>query len=680
MQSRTSYFNKTLFFKNLTRFWPLWGGASALGALPPLVLLTELLRTRDFWGGDNPLSATATCYQILSTMVPIISLLYAILCALAVWSYLFSPRSVNMTHALPITRRGLYLTNCLSGLAMMLIPYVITGVLTVLVLVLAGLFEPVGILVTILGVLGESLFYFATATFAAFCTGNIFAMAALYFIFHFLASAVEWMLTVFFSGFYFGVSDSIRGFAGMLSPTAYLLDHVGYDTTTCQGTTASGYVITELESVSLTGGWVIGVYALIGLAILAACWALYARRRSESAGDVVAVGWMKPIFRYGAAFCAAVSGGLGLYALFIQNFHGEEVFAPLPMAVTTAIAGVVGYYIASMLLAKSFKVFKTSWKGAAAVVLFCAVFCGGTSLDPLGVEARRPAAEDVEDVYVSLHGERTCSGYVSDPAAVQEVLNAHGAILAQRDLLKTLQRAEVLTWEEPLSSVYVVFRYTLKDGGEIWRSYSFYYSPENPDRTGDVIPALSRLAVNPDLQRSNMFGNWEHRDNVRLTGGEVQDLYDPETEMFTGVSLDAAQSQTLKEAMERDIQAGRFGKTIFQGDQENLRYYADIYFYYAYDVHYDEGEVVHDTGGLGSLSVSVYCTETLAALEDLGVIDDTHRLLTEEERNLLYDPDYYEEYYQDRPDYYYDKYLNEPGSSSTAVIGGADGPTPVMVN
>ena len=25
MQSRTSYFNPTLFRKNLTRFWPLWG-------------------------------------------------------------------------------------------------------------------------------------------------------------------------------------------------------------------------------------------------------------------------------------------------------------------------------------------------------------------------------------------------------------------------------------------------------------------------------------------------------------------------------------------------------------------------------------------------------------------------------------------------------------------------------
>ena len=32
MQSKTSYFNATLFRKNLTRFWPLWGLAAGYGA------------------------------------------------------------------------------------------------------------------------------------------------------------------------------------------------------------------------------------------------------------------------------------------------------------------------------------------------------------------------------------------------------------------------------------------------------------------------------------------------------------------------------------------------------------------------------------------------------------------------------------------------------------------------
>ena len=44
MQSRTLCFNGTLFRKNLSRFWPLWGLASFVGALFPLALFLPLVR------------------------------------------------------------------------------------------------------------------------------------------------------------------------------------------------------------------------------------------------------------------------------------------------------------------------------------------------------------------------------------------------------------------------------------------------------------------------------------------------------------------------------------------------------------------------------------------------------------------------------------------------------------
>ena len=115
----------------------------------------------------------------------------AALCALAAWGWLYNPRSVGLYHSLPITRKGLFVTNFLSGMAMMLIPYDVTGGLAVLVTAAVGGVEPVGLLVTTLGVLGESFFYFAAATLIAFLTGNPFAFAAFHFIFHFLAAGAE---------------------------------------------------------------------------------------------------------------------------------------------------------------------------------------------------------------------------------------------------------------------------------------------------------------------------------------------------------------------------------------------------------------------------------------------------------------------------------------------------------
>lgn len=121
MWSRTWCFNRTLFRKNLTRFWPLWAMASFLAALPPIMMAVELVRRR----GDlamTPLDITDGYYSALSGMVPAVLLVYAVVCAMAVWSYLFSARSVGLMHTLPVSRKGLFLTNFLSGFVMVLLP------------------------------------------------------------------------------------------------------------------------------------------------------------------------------------------------------------------------------------------------------------------------------------------------------------------------------------------------------------------------------------------------------------------------------------------------------------------------------------------------------------------------------------------------------------------------------
>ena len=142
MRSKTLCFNGTLFRKNLSRYWPLWGLASFGGALFPLAMLVNLLHSGfDFW---TPLETTQAYYNVLSYGVPVISIVYAVLCAMAVWNYLYNARSVGLMHTLPIRREGLFVTNVLSGLVMMAIPYAVTGVLIVLVSLLYGGFQLLG--------------------------------------------------------------------------------------------------------------------------------------------------------------------------------------------------------------------------------------------------------------------------------------------------------------------------------------------------------------------------------------------------------------------------------------------------------------------------------------------------------------------------------------------------------
>ena len=230
MQSRISCFNPTLLRKNLTRFWPLWGLASFVGVLFPLALLLDFIRR-----GPRAVPSAAEFsnmyYSVVAGALPVVSLGYAILCAMVVWSYLYSARSVSLMHTLPIRREGLFVTNFLSGMAMMLLPYAVTGALCVAISLGYGCFDIGSLLTTILVVIGESFFYFASATFVAFITGNIFALPVLYFLLHFLAVLLDWLISTFAQGFIFGFNSSYTGVAERLSPTVALMSRVGVDRT-----------------------------------------------------------------------------------------------------------------------------------------------------------------------------------------------------------------------------------------------------------------------------------------------------------------------------------------------------------------------------------------------------------------------------------------------------------------
>ena len=142
-----------------------------------------------------------------------------------------------------------------------------------------------------------------------------------------------------------------------------------------------------LTSADLESFWLIGVYALVGLALAALALILYRRRRSETAGDVVAVGWLRPVFRYGVAGALCPAGRPVPLLPVLVWLPAGEYYDTLPMVVCLLAAGAIGYYGASMLLAKAFKVFRGSWKGPGHCAgglcpgLLCAAFrpagCGG---------------------------------------------------------------------------------------------------------------------------------------------------------------------------------------------------------------------------------------------------------------------------------------------------------------
>ena len=708
MRSKTSYFNGTLFKKNLSRYWPLWGLASFGGAMFPLAMLLELLHNGfRFW---SPLETRQAYYTVLSYGVPVISIVYAILCAMAVWSYLYNARSVGMMHTLPIRREGLFVTNVLSGLTMMAIPYAVTGVLLVLVSLLFGGFEPMGVLVTVLGVMGESLFFFGLATFCAFIVGNVFMLPALYGLLNFIAVLTDFMVNLLAQGFCFGLNSSYSGTVEWLSPVVYLIQKISPNSTyeTQWVTDRLGgqrYETSVLTSVTLENGWLIAAYAAVGAALLGLAWLLYRRRRSESAGDVVAVGWMKPVFRYGCAAYAAILGGRLLYALLWESFQNGQYFALLPMILCMIAGGAVGYYAASMLLAKTPRVFKTTWKGMLAVALGCAALCGAMKYDLFGVTRRIPAPDSVKLVNVYAADSNYYLTPGQDDALIEKVRALHQAIISDKDYALTTASAATEAYsgadgEVPYAYTTVRFTYTLNSGLKVERRYNLYLTQNRMAREGTYDYLLDQLINSPEMRQKCI--RWRD-EGFQLDGAWIDTWRDYS-------DLSSREVGLILDAVAKDAENGDWGVyDWFRVDNDADSYEIQIHFQYKlpesqFDRAYDAIQV----------NVKEGMTETIQTLKELKLITDADLVTNRERYPWQYAKggwDQYDQFYKQfhmSPEEYYDRYGEYPagwfgtesGDSSTeteiaptvddsyspsmsdgaeatsfGIIGGADGPT-----
>lgn len=638
MQSRTSFFNGTLLRKNLTRFWPLWGMASFVGALFPLALVMELLRNRQF--ELTQIDLAGAYYSVASDAVPVLSLIYAVLCAMAVWNYLYSARSVSMMHTMPIRREGLLATGFLSGMAMMLIPYGVTGVLCVLVSLVTGAFSLEALLVTVLAVLGESFFYFATATFAAFLTGNLFAMPAIYLVLHFLEVILDSLFSVLAQGFLTGVAGSYSGALEWLSPTVYLentvwIDRVVEERLVNQDPYPSyyDYVTTEIH---LRGLWVVGVYVLVGVVLLGLTYLLYRRRRSESAGDVVAAPWLRPVFRVVVTLLAALPGGMALYEIFWRSFQYSPYYQALPMAVCMCVAGLIGWYAAAMLLAKSLRVFRGSWKGAVAVVVCCAAVCGAMHTDVLGVAARVPNAADVTRIELRVAGNSYTLDAGEEDALIAQVVELHRAVVQDLDYLR---EKETELYNQPLTqedeetlgeaTTWIWLEYTLANGQHLMRSYDLFITRDRMAQAGTYDYLLDTL-VNGEAMKAVRLHDGD--PDYTLTGGYVS------TNWGGSYDLGSREAEAIAAAVRRDAANGTWG-TYEWFDSSDARDYAinmELTFEYQEQ---DSSGASYTSNDWITIRVRPEMTETVDCLLRLGLVTEAD-LVTRAE---LYPEDYAEE-------------------------------------
>ncbi|MBQ0025832.1 MAG: hypothetical protein KBS79_00425 [Lachnospiraceae bacterium] len=412
--SKTSLFDKTLYKKNITGCWPLWVISSFFFAT-----IAASLFVNRIGGLDTALSYESLIRDITFSNAPL-AFIYALICAYYVWKYLFTTKSINFIHSLPISRKSLYITGIVSGLTIMLIPYIVAWAILFWAGVSFGASAEV-MLFSMLIMLCEEIIFFAIATFCAMSTGSKVAMPVLYFILNVLVAAMEDLVSQYARAFVYGVSSYTPRFYYASPIVALLSDMDIYSE--------------DVEFQCLTGSKLAYIYAAVGIVILVVTYFIYKNRKSETAESVIALPAFKPIFRYGVAVCSALYFGRAIYSIFSGDFFealffGTVRFSFIPSLICVLFAGLVGYYVASMLLEKSFKVFnKKHLPGAVIVAAVCVLFICALKFDVFGAAKRVPEANEVKNVVVYSQSNSVKLESGTDDAYIAQIIGIHQAIV-----------------------------------------------------------------------------------------------------------------------------------------------------------------------------------------------------------------------------------------------------------
>ena len=526
MKLRTSFCNGTVLKKDITRFAPLWAVYLAGGLL---VMLTGI-------SGYSGMEAGRALIRTLPALAPI-NMIYAAICAQVLFGDLFRSRMCNALHAMPLRRECWFLTHVIAGLLFSLVPHVIAAASMAPFLQEAWRV----LLIWLLAMTLQYLFFFGLAVFCVFCVGNRVAQTAVYGILNFGAAILCWFLETMYAPLLYGVQIPPEPFmefcpvvlmcrAGDLVRFERIQKNLYY------------YQNSVWEYKGLGEGWgYLALCACVGVALLGLALLLYRRRKLETAGNFIAVKPMEPLFQVVFTLCAGA-----VFAAVGQLFDGNDYVVYLVVGL------VLGWFAGQMLLRRTVKVFQ--WKTFVKLGIF-ALFMGATlavtSWDPLGITTWVPERETVVRVEVDTGTEVRVNSNMylklETEEEIKQLLELHQTIVAAGE---PKDDNNTRRWNFTLV-------YTLNNGQKVTRYYRVYAG----------TPAWDRFRkLYNDPEKILGYTDWESFvDSVVLSvnGADLKTLClgDKETNL-TEADYQRIRLELL-EALKKDCEAGALTMDVF---------------------------------------------------------------------------------------------------------------------
>lgn len=552
MQSRTSFFNGSVFRKNLSRFAPVI-------ILYTLLLILAVMMA---WSRSTDNRSYDFVVQLcgMAPMLGIANLVYAALIAQLIFGDLFSSRMCNALHAMPLRRECWFVTNLASGLMYSVIP---TGVSALIMLplliktVFAGAWKLAFLFFLIANL--EYICMFGIAVFSVMMVGTRLTMVAGYGLINFGAALCYMLVDRIYTPMLYGVVTP-TALAEKLFPLNYMMNNlVTVDDTQIFDT--FGRMIPGVRGTYSLGEnfgslwWL----ALVGVLFTLAALVLYRFRNLECAGDAVCSRKLVPVFQVLSALFGAAAT-VTILDMYI-NLSGDQEF----LTYIFLFCGlVVGWFAGKMLAERSARVFRMrSWAGVAILAVILAASMGLTKLDILKLTERIPVQEDIAKVSLN-YTDKT----LEDSQDIARILQLHRLALEDRLPANNanayvledgeyvpIEKSSARYWQEgdalpqQRMSDTVNLTYTLKDGKCIRRTYTIW--TDTP--AGEIVKGfLSRWDM---VNRQTVSVDGKPVEELPLVLAGVKNFYcsalsNPDR------AFSRAQAETMIQAIQADCAAG----------------------------------------------------------------------------------------------------------------------------
>lgn len=489
MTSKISCFDRAVFRRALKKTAPVWILYTLYELLLPLRLFS-FCRGVSSCTDDFLVQIEKTILGYARINASLLPFLLGGLLAWVLFFWLFRAGTAYFYAALPVRRETLFLTNYLTGLLLCAAP----ALLSSLLLWAVGAGFGAAVFVPAMQVFAATmlgfLLFFSFAVLVCCVVGQMAAMPIVYVILNFtffvLETIVRHLLFTFVYGMPYSQSSTMQSFALHATPVLGLLQG-GFRVQTDWLERDGMYY---MEYAPRLEGWsYLGMLAVLGLVFALCAFLLLKHREMERSGDVIAVGWLRPVALYVFTIgCALVLGAL-MAELFSSNTSDNFWYVLL----FSCAGAFLGYFAGKMLLQKTIHVFRSGWLGLGACCLALLLAFGAAEFDLFGYSRYLPERSAVQAAGLT-HYQSNGLYTTQDDAFIQDVLNLHTAAVSEKSKQEHRRHAYQLGTDYT-EQFYITYRMT--DGTLTERYYSIVYSEADLEDPDSLISRFSALYNSP---------------------------------------------------------------------------------------------------------------------------------------------------------------------------------------